>query len=155
MKTAADILASKQKSLITIDSDQTIATALQVMKENRVGSMLVTDKDTKTIVGIWTERDLMEDVLMEGFDPRTALIGNYMTTHLHAAEYDATINEVKEQMIGFFIRHLLITKDNRYVGILSVGDIIRASLIAQDEHIKKLRSHTSWNYYETWAWGGR
>ena len=152
MKTAADILASKQKSLITIDSDQTIADALTVMKENRVGSMLVTDKDTRKIVGIWTERDLMEDVLIDGFDPRTAIIGDYMTTNLHAAAHDSSLKEVKETMISLFIRHLLITKDNRYVGILSVGDIVRASLIAQDEQIRKLRSHTSWNYYETWSW---
>ena len=153
MKTAADILAHKQKSLITVDSDRTIAEALNVMKENRVGSMLVTDKDTKTIVGIWTERDLMEDVLIEGFDPRSAIIGDYMTTDLHSAVQDSTIKEVKELMISHFIRHLLITQNNRYVGILSVGDIIRASLIAQDEQIKQLKSHTSWNYYETWAWG--
>jgi len=152
MKTAADILANKQKSLITIDSDQTIAEALNVMKENRVGSMLVTDKDTKKIVGIWTERDLMEDVLIDGFDPRTAIIGDYMTTNLHSAAHDSSLKEVKETMISLFIRHLLITKDNRYVGILSVGDIVRASLIAQDEQIRKLRSHTSWNYYETWSW---
>ena len=152
MKTAADILANKQKSLITIDSDQTIAEALNVMKDNRVGSMLVTDKDTKKIVGIWTERDLMEDVLIDGFDPRTAIIGDYMTTNLHSAAHDSSLKEVKETMISLFIRHLLITKDNRYVGILSVGDIVRASLIAQDEQIRKLRSHTSWNYYETWSW---
>lgn len=152
MKTAADILASKQKSLITIDSDRTVAAALKVMKENRVGSMLVTDPESKRIVGIWTERDLMEDVLNDGYDPRTAIIGEYMTTNLHSAAHHTSLKEVKEMMLGLFIRHLLITKENRYVGILSVGDIVRASLIAQDEHIKRLKAHTSWNYYETWGW---
>ena len=114
--------------------------------------MLVTDPESKQIVGIWTERDLMEDVLIEGFDPRVASIGQYMTTNLHSAPNDASIKEVKEMMLSLFIRHLLITKENRFVGILSVGDIVRASLIAQDEHIKQLKAHTSWNYYETWGW---
>ena len=152
MKTAADILVIKQKTLITVDSNQTIATALSVMKANKVGSILLTDPTTKAIVGIWTERDLMEDVLLEGFDPHTAVIGKFMTKNLHSASHEATLQDVKEMMLSLFIRHILITKDNRYVGILSVGDIVRASLIAQDQHIKELRAHTSWNYYEQWGW---
>ncbi len=152
MNTAADILANKQKNLITVDSDSTIANALQVMRAKKVGSILITDVDTKRIVGIWTERDLMGNVLEEGFNPHTALIREYMTTELYSVSEEATLDEIKETMLGLFIRHLLIMKNNRYVGILSVGDIVRASLIAQDLHIKALRAHTSWNYYEQWAW---
>ena len=152
MKTAADILASKQQRLITIDSDKTIAEALQVMRANKIGSILLTDPQARDIVGIWTERDLMGNVLTDGFNPRTAKIGSYMTANLHSAPQEATLHEVKEMMLSLFIRHLLITHEQRYVGILSVGDIVRASLIAQDQQIKALKAHTSWNYYEKWAW---
>ncbi len=152
MKTAADILAQKTKRMISVRADQHISEALTLMHQYKIGAMLVRDDDGR-IAGIWTERDLMQDVLGEGFDPRTAIIGDYMTSDLHTAPIDATIHEMKEMMIQLFIRHLLIEQDGRIVGILSVGDIVRASLAAQDRQIEELRAHTSWQYYETWAWG--
>ena len=152
MNTAADILSNKKRQLITTASDKTIHEALQIMNAQNVGAILLTEADEHRIVGIWTERDLMKNVMLDGFDPRTAVIGDYMTTDLHTATSDTTLAELKEKMIGLFIRHLLIEEDNRYIGLLSVGDIIRASLLAQDAHIKELKSHTSWHYYENWGW---
>ena len=152
MKTAADILAGKKKRLISTASNKTIHEALTIMNAQKVGAILLTDADEHNIVGIWTERDLMRNVMEEGFDPKTAVISDYMTKDLHSAAYDVTIPELKEMMLSLFIRHLLIEQDNRYVGMLSVGDIIRASLIAQDAHIEELRAHTSWRYYENWGW---
>ena len=151
MNTAADILSVKQRKLITISASSPIREAIEKMNEHKVGAMLVTDVTDK-IVGIWTERDLIQDILMENFDVQHAVIGDYMTTTLHAAPIDATIQELKEIHLRLFIRHILIEKDGEYVGMLSVGDIIRASLIAQDKHIEELRAHTSWSYYESWGW---
>jgi CBS domain-containing protein len=152
MKTAADILAQKNNRMISVRADQHISEALTLMYAHKIGAMLVRD-ESGNIVGIWTERDLLHDVLEEGFDPRKALIGQYMTSDLHTAPIDATIQDMKEMMIQLFIRHLLIEQDGKIVGILSVGDMIRASLIEQDRRIEELRAHTSWQYYETWAWG--
>lgn len=152
MKTAADILAQKTKRMISVRADQRISEALTLMNAHKIGAMLVRD-ETSRVVGIWTERDLIQDVLNPGFDPRTAIIGHYMTSDLHTAPADATILELKEMMLHLFIRHLLISDAGRIVGILSVGDIVRASLAEQDRHIQELRDHTSWQYYETWAWG--
>ena len=152
MKTAADILAGKKKRLISTASNNTIHEALTIMNAQTVGAILLTDADEHNIVGIWTERDLMRNVMDAGFDPKTAVISDYMTRDLHSAGADVTIAELKEMMLSLFIRHLLIEQDNRYIGMLSVGDIIRASLIAQDAHIEELRAHTSWRYYENWGW---
>lgn len=152
MKTASEILANKKVRMISISSKKTIFEALQIMNEHRVGAIVVTNDDGSNVVGIWTERDLAQDILIEGFDVRTAIIGDYMTTGLHAASYDATLEELKEKFLGFFIRHLFIEKDDRYIGLLSTGDVIRASLVAQDEHIAELKAHTSWRYYESWGW---
>lgn len=152
MKTAADILARKTKRMISVRADQRISEALTLMNAHKIGAMLVRD-ETGKVVGIWTERDLIQDTLNEGFDPRTAVIGHYMTTDLHTASSDATILELKEKMLSLYIRHLLISENGRIIGILSVGDIVRASLAAQDRRIQELRDHTSWQYYETWAWG--
>ncbi len=152
MKSAADILANKKTQFFTIESDKTIYEALTKMNAHHVGAIVVVDGGGDDIVGIWTERDLMRDILIPGFDPHKAIIGDYMTRDLHAASHETSINELKEMILDLFIRHILIEKNNRYIGLLSVGDVIRASLIAQDAHIEALKSHTSWHYYESWGW---
>ena len=87
MKTAEDILAQKGSELIGVPPETTVQEALAIMTQKRVGAMLVMKEGT--IVGIWTERDLMNRTATGGFDPKTALIGDMMTTHLHSAPHDA------------------------------------------------------------------
>ena len=153
MKTAADILSQKKARMISIPADGTVLDALKIMNEHRVGAIVVTEPgEDDRVAGIWTERDLAQDILLEDFDPRTAVIGDYMTTELRSAPHDATLHELKEMFLTHFIRHLFIEKDGRYIGLLSTGDVMRASLIAQDAHIAELRAHTSWHYYENWGW---
>lgn len=152
MKTAADILENKKKRLICTSSDKTVHEALSIMHSKKVGAILLTKPGSEDITGIWTERDLMRNVMDDNFDPRTAIIGDYMTTELRSAPAEATIAELKEMILQHFIRHILIEDAGRYVGMLSVGDVIRASLIEQDQHIEELRAHTSWHYYENWGW---
>ncbi|MBW2711538.1 MAG: hypothetical protein JRC58_06540 [Deltaproteobacteria bacterium] len=54
--------------------------------------------------------------------------------------------------MGLFIRHILIEKDGDYIGLLSIGDVLRATLIDQDRQIKELNKIASWEYYENWGW---
>ena len=115
-------------------------------------AILLTEGEDDHIVGIWTERDLMRNTMIDGFNPKKAIISDYMTKELHAAPFDAPVESLKEMILGLFIRHILVEKDGRYVGLLSVGDIVRATLAAQDAHIEALKSHTSWHYYESWGW---
>jgi signal-transduction protein with cAMP-binding, CBS, and nucleotidyltransferase domain len=152
MKTAAEILAKKGRKLITIPAERTIYEALTKMTEHKVGSILVSQGKDSNIVGIWTERDLMRNTLVAGFEPRTALIGDYMTTGLHSAPLHATVHVLKDRLVGLFIRHILIKEAGVYIGLLSMGDIIRASLLAQDQHIRELKAEVSWEYYEQWGW---
>ncbi|HQU71890.1 MAG TPA: CBS domain-containing protein [Calditrichia bacterium] len=153
MKTAAEILANKQKRLVTVPANATIYEALEKMTSAKIGAILVTGVGKEDqIVGIWTERDLMRNSLLEGFNPRTARIEDYMTTNLHTAQDTATVFELKDMLLGLFIRHMIIKKGEEFVGILSVGDLVRASLHMQDQHIRDLKAQTSWHYYENWRW---
>ena len=152
MKTAAEILADKKANMITVPSNATIHEAIEIINANRIGAIVVTSEDASRVVGIWTERDLLQDIFLDGFDPRTSLIRDYMTTELHSVPHEASLQVLKEMFLSLFIRHLFVEKDGRYVGLLSSGDVMRASLLAQDARIAELREHTSWRYYETWAW---
>lgn len=150
MKTAGEILKEKNRKMVCISSDSTVRDAIRLMNDNKIGAMLVKKEDQ--IIGIWTERDLLNNINLTGFNPDSDLIGDYMTTSLHTAAHDTSILKIKEMFLGLFIRHILIEKDGAYIGLLSIGDVIRASLIEQDLHIKSLNKIASWEYYENWGW---
>lgn len=150
MKTAQDILEEKKRpKMVTIPEDITIYEAIAYMVKNKIGAMLISNGDT--IKGIWTERDYLRNTIETGFDPKTAIIGDYMQTDLISAEYDTPIIKLQEKFLGLFIRHILIKKKKKYIGMLSVGDVIRASLLAKDNEIKDLNKIASWEYYENWS----
>ena len=55
--------------------------------------------------------------------------------------------------MGLFLRHLPIEKDNEIIGMLSIGDVLRASLIHMDHRLKELNAYVTWDYYENWREG--
>jgi signal-transduction protein with cAMP-binding, CBS, and nucleotidyltransferase domain len=150
MKTAGDILNDKKRDMVTIRPDQTIREALERMQVNRIGAILV--KRGEKIVGIWSERDLARDILKQGFDIDTALVENYMSTRLYTAPDDTPILKLQEMFLGLFIRHILITHRRKTVGLLSIGDVMRAGLLEKDTQIRDLTAMASWEYYENWGW---
>ena len=150
MKTAEDIIRDKNKDMICVSDTDTVYNALQIMVANKIGAILV--KQTDKIVGIWTERDLMYSSITPGFDPKTARIGDHMTTDLKTALYNTPISKLEEMFLGLFLRHILVEKEGEYIGILSIGDVVRASLLEKDRQIKELNALASWEYYENWGW---
>jgi CBS domain-containing protein len=150
MKTAGEILKEKNREMVCISHDKTVRDAVRLMNDNNIGAILVKKEDQ--IVGIWTERDLLRNINLPGFNPDADLIGDYMTTGLHTAEHDTSILKIKEMFLGLFIRHILIKKDGIYIGLLSIGDVLRATLIEQDRQIKSLNKIAGWEYYEHWGW---
>ena len=151
MKTAADILREKKTSrMVEISHDATIIEAAGRMAQERVGSILVR-KDGE-IAGIWTERDFLHNMLEPGFDPRRALVGDYMQAPLVAVSSDTPIYRLEEMFLGLFVRHLLVKANETYLGLLSIGDVLRSSLLEKDREIRELNRIASWEYYENWAW---
>jgi signal-transduction protein with cAMP-binding, CBS, and nucleotidyltransferase domain len=150
MKTAGDILNDKKRDMVTVRPEQTIREALERMQVHRIGAVLV--KRGEKIVGIWSERDLARDILKRGFDINTAIVENYMSTRLYTAPEDTPILKLQEMFLGLFIRHILITHRRKTVGLLSIGDVMRASLLEKETQIRDLNAMASWEYYENWGW---
>ena len=150
MKTAGDILNDKKRDMVVVRPEQTIREALEHMQVNRIGAILVKRGDK--IVGIWTERDLARDILKRGFDIDTAKVGDHMTTRLYTAPDDTPLLKLQEMFLGLFIRHILITQRRKTIGLLSIGDVMRASLLDKDTQIRDLTAMASWEYYENWGW---
>ena len=150
MKTAEEMVLEKNRAMITIDASQPVIKAIDLMVKSKIGAVLIAEEDR--IVGIWTERDLLRNTVDSRFDPQNSRIGDYMTVPLKTAPHNTTLPKLKEIFLGLFIRHIVIEKENKYIGLLSIGDVLRASLLEQDRQIKDLNAIASWEYYENWGW---
>ena len=151
MKTAEDIVKDKQGNIVCISWDQTVHQTCRQMIENRIGAIVVQKDDQ--FVGIWSERDLLRNICNADFDPTTARICDYMSSPLQSTPHSTRIHKLEEMFLGLFLRHLLIEKDGEYIGMLSIGDVLRASLLDKARQFRELNEFVSWDFYENWQLG--
>ena len=78
-----------------------------------------------------------------------------MSTELRKAPHDDTVYSMMDKFLGLRMRHLLIEKDGAVIGMLSAGDVSRASLALKNEELKELNAYVSWEYYDNWRWPRR
>ncbi len=150
MKTANDMIQEKGSEILCVPEGATVLEALTQMNAHKVGAIMVT-RDGKP-VGIWTERDLMRNTLDTEFDPETVRIEDYMTRNLIFAPHTDTVYNLMDKFLGLRVRHLLIEKDGKTVGMVSSGDVMKASIQEKDGELKQLNSMVGWDYYENWRW---
>lgn len=150
MKTAEDIINENKRDMVCIGREQSVYDAVRQMAENRIGAILI--KEGGRMVGLFSERDLLRNSANPDFNPKTARVGDYMSSPLHSATHNTPLLKLKEMFLGLFIRHLVIEKQGRQIGMISIGDVLRASLLEQDQQLKALNAIASWEYYENWGW---
>ena len=150
MKTAGDIIAEKGNETVCVSKDQTLFEAIQLMNEKQIGAILV--KESDDLVGIWTERDYLRNSNEPDFKPQAVKVGDFMSSPLHFASHDANLTQLEEMFLGLYVRHLPVQKDGSFIGMVSIGDVLRANLLEKDSKIKELNSMASWQYYENWGW---
>ena len=150
MKTAEHILDEKGTDIVAVDRTTRIFDALKLMLQKNVGAVIV-ERDGDP-VGIWTARDLMRNSTEKDFDPHTARVADYMSTGILSAPYNDTAYSLMDKFLGRRVNHLLIEKEGRYIGLLSSGDVMRATLQEKTEELSRLNRMVSWEYYEEWRW---
>ncbi len=150
MKTAEAIIAEKGNEVVTVSKEQTLFEAIQLMNEKKIGAILVQEGDE--MVGIWTERDYLRNSGDPDFNPHKAKVADFMSSPLHFADHNANLTQLEEMFLGLYVRHVPVQKDGQVIGLVSIGDVLRASLLEKDHQIKQLNSLASWQYYENWGW---
>jgi len=148
MYTAEDIINEKSHNIIYTTPDSTVADALKIMLDKKIGAIAI--KDGNKFVGIWTERDLMKNVVTEGFFSKTSKIKDVMSTDLKIARHSDSVFTLQDIMLGKRIRHLFIEKDGEIIGILSTGDVIKTILNDKTKELKELNAIVNFDYYENW-----
>ena len=150
MKTAEDIIKEKNSETVWARKDQSLSEAIDLMNHSKIGAILV--KENEQMVGIWTERDYLQSSSDTDFDAKKAQIGEHMTSPLHFAPHDASLTQLEEMFLGLYLRHVPVEKEGQFIGMVSIGDVLRANLLDKDRQITELNSLASWQYYENWGW---
>ncbi|MFH1570586.1 MAG: CBS domain-containing protein, partial [Gemmatimonadota bacterium] len=144
-KTAVDILEEKHAEIVAVPAATTIQETVETMIRHKVGSVLV--KAGGEYAGIWTERDLMRNLVRPGFDPKTAKVGDLMTRDIPTADHSLDPYELMDRFLGLRLRHLLITREQEILGLLSMGDVVRFCLQQKMREMEELKEEVNWEYY--------
>lgn len=115
------LLMTPVEKVVTIDRDETIRRASQLMRDHKIGCLLV-GKDEA--LGIVTETDLARRVMAEGMNPEQTSIGQVMTAPILKVGAEATLLDANDLMAQKGIRHLGVERDGKLVGLVSVRDLL-------------------------------
>jgi CBS domain-containing protein len=126
------------RNVITLPADASVYDAVKLMNKNKIGCLVVVDNSH--IVGILTERDLLERVLEKCRNPKETRISEIMTKHVITGKPNMELSEATEVMFKNKVKKLPIIEKNRLVGIVTLTDIARATSIDKQtiELIRKL-----------------
>ena len=136
MQTVRQLLAGKTSTLITIGPDATVFQALQIMAEHDIGAVLVMDMGD--ILGIFSERDYARRIVLQGRTSAGTKIRDIMTSKVVYVTPDQTVGQCMALMTEKRFRHLPVIEDEKVLGMLSIGDLVRATIEEQQFVIEQL-----------------
>jgi CBS domain-containing protein len=148
--TAEDLLAEKGSEIVSVTPNSTLFEALKVMSERKLGAILV--KDDGRFVGIWTERDLVRDTIRDGFDVKVATIRDHMSSPVVTTPHDTALYSLMDQILGLHLRHILIERDGKPIGVLSARDVMKETLRLRVAQLNELDQIVKLRYYDQWKW---
>ena len=141
MKLVSDILDSKGHDLWAVKPDDTVFDSLQLMAEKEIGALLVMEGDR--LVGIVTERDYARKVILEGKSSKTSSVAEVMTKRVLCVTPERTIDECMALMTDKRARHLPVIDHKRVIGVISSGDLVKATISEQQVLIDQLQHYIS------------
>ncbi len=128
-----DILAVKGSKVFSVHQDNTVFEAMQAFAANKVGSLLVMN-DSNDPVGIIGARDVLMNVLKACDGIKKSTVKDIMTTEIIVSKPDDDIETMQKLMTKNRVRHLPIVDEGKIVGIISIGDVVKA--LAKDLHVE-------------------
>jgi CBS domain-containing protein len=143
MADVAKILADKGRDVIRISGDATVFDAVKKMVEANVGAILVTGKNPDSIEGIFTERDYLRRIAVEGRTSRDTLVRDVMTSPVLVVGPETSVEEAMALMTDRRIRHAPVVEEDRLVGMVSIGDLVRLQSQEQSFKIRYLTEYIS------------
>ena len=141
MHTVREILQKKGSSIRSVAPDDSVLRALEVMAEHDIGGVVVLEGDK--LVGILTERDYARRVVLLGRAARELPVMEIMSRDVICVTPDRTIEECMALMTEKRVRHLPVLEQNLVVGVISIGDVVKATIAEREFEIAQLQSYIS------------
>lgn len=127
------------RKLYSVQKTDTILEVVRKMSALRVGAILVLDGEA--LCGIFSERDLMTRVVLEGLDIEKTPVERVMSTSLYTISDTASVEEAMEQMRRHQCRHLPVLRGERVAGMVSMRDLMNYELQRKTEEIQYMRNY--------------
>jgi CBS domain-containing protein len=139
MTTVRSILQSKGSDIWSTAPDTLVFDALKVMAEKNIGALLVMEGDQ--LIGIFSERDYARKVVLKGESSHNIAIRNIMTSGVISVTPDQSMEDCMALMTGKHFRHLPVMENGKLVGLISIGDVVKAVISQHEDTIKQLENY--------------
>lgn len=136
----AQMLKGKGGGIITVKPDDTVAKAAGLLADNRIGAVVVST-DGKIIAGILSERDIVRELARRGADVLVAPVSQLMTAKVVTCRLNDSVNEIMAMMSQGRFRHLPVAEYGELVGIVSIGDVVKARVSEIEGEANALREY--------------
>ncbi len=140
MITLKQMLAAKNRPLAVVTPGDSVFHALSLMAMHDVGALLVLDGED--LVGIFTERDYARKLILHGKSSKETLVSEIMSDKVAYVTLSATVDECMALMTEKHFRHLpVLSEDGEVIGIVSIGDLVKATISNQQFLISQLEHY--------------
>jgi len=145
MQNVRDVLRRKGGDVWSVAPDTSIFEALKLMADKNIGAVLVVDRLSRP-VGIFSERDYARKVVLKGKHSQDTPVADAMTEGVLTVSPSRTIDECMELMIEKRVRHLPVVQEETVVGMVSIGDVLKAALSDRETLIEQLEEYITHPY---------
>ena len=139
MRSVKDILQEKGTQVYAVSPDAKVYEALQIMADKNVGALMVIENETA--VGLISERDYARKIVLKGKLSRDVPVREIMTAEMVRIGPHADVEECMELMTDKRVRPLPVFENDRLLGIISIGDIVKAIIEHKEEIIEQLENY--------------
>lgn len=139
VKTVRDVLRNKGGQIFSVDADATVFTALEKMAKENVGALLVMNGGS--LIGMLSERDYARKVILKGLSSPQTKVREIMTDTVYYARPEQTVEECLAVITEKRCRHLPVIENDQMVGLVSIGDLVKASIAEKEFIIEQLENY--------------
>jgi len=139
MLSVRQMLSEKGSAVVSITPNTSVFDALKVMSEKNIGAVLVMEEEE--LLGIFSERDYARKVILAGRSSKTTEVKELMTSKVYCIDPSRTILDVMELMNDHRFRHVPVMENEKVIGVLSSGDVMRGVVAEQKNTIDSLESY--------------
>lgn len=139
------ILNDKGREVISVKADSSLAEAARTLDEKRIGAVVALGEGG-TIAGVLSERDIVRQVARNGETALKMLVGDAMTREVITIDASMKLEDAMQLMTDRRIRHLPVFRQDRLVGVVSIGDLVKWKIAETEAEAEAMKSYLSAQY---------